>query len=312
MVDNRQKIARNLEIYWLYTDLGLPITELADMYDVSRQRIQQILSSHGVSSNNRGGTKISKKELRHPKNDFLTHEELGRKYGLSRHQIANIRGDLQSRNLTDERKFLHNIRFDDKNKCWLWLGGVNGVGYAFLNPSIDRQYYAHHFSFRLFYEYNPDGYILHKCDNKLCVNPHHLYEGTAQDNARDRERNGNWDGPKFSFDIAEEMRTAYSWGRYSYRDLANIYNTTVTSIYRIINRITYASKSRKKKRFPYIRSRAVSNEKVEQMKYDRSSGLTYQSLADKYGVGITTAYNAVNDLYAYARILENVGAQTEP
>lgn len=28
-------------------------------------------------------------------------------------------------------------------------------------------------------------YICHKCNNKKCVNPKHLYAGTAKDNARD-------------------------------------------------------------------------------------------------------------------------------
>lgn len=36
-----------------------------------------------------------------------------------------------------------------------------------------------------------DGLVLcHECDNKLCVNPSHLWPGTVSDNARDLIRKG--------------------------------------------------------------------------------------------------------------------------
>lgn len=34
-------------------------------------------------------------------------------------------------------------------------------------------------------------YALHKCDNQKCVNPKHLYWGTAKQNVRDAYRSGN-------------------------------------------------------------------------------------------------------------------------
>ena len=32
----------------------------------------------------------------------------------------------------------------------------------------------------------PGFYALHSCDNRICVNPDHIYEGTYRDNANDR------------------------------------------------------------------------------------------------------------------------------
>jgi len=72
-------------------------------------------------------------------------------------------------------------------KCWEWIGGTipNGSGRygAFESPV---GVLAHRYSWTLHKGQIPDGLkVLHHCDNKLCVNPSHLFIGTAKDNARD-------------------------------------------------------------------------------------------------------------------------------
>jgi len=38
-----------------------------------------------------------------------------------------------------------------------------------------------------------EGLVLHTCDNKWCINPDHLYLGTAKQNAKDNaKRNADW------------------------------------------------------------------------------------------------------------------------
>jgi hypothetical protein len=48
---------------------------------------------------------------------------------------------------------------------------------------------AHRATYRLF-NGEPVGLVLHKCGNRKCCNPDHLYDGTYQDNRRDSEAHG--------------------------------------------------------------------------------------------------------------------------
>jgi hypothetical protein len=72
--------------------------------------------------------------------------------------------------------------------CWVWIAGRSKSGYGMMNYRGMIQP-THRISYELAHGSIPKGkMVLHKCDNKPCVNPSHLYLGTASDNARDRER----------------------------------------------------------------------------------------------------------------------------
>lgn len=81
----------------------------------------------------------------------------------------------------------------DKTKdCWNWTGCLRGyTGYGCIK--IDKKVYdCHRVSYALTYGKIPEGkLVLHKCDNRRCVNPKHLYIGTHKDNVRDSIERGH-------------------------------------------------------------------------------------------------------------------------
>ncbi len=98
-------------------------------------------------------------------------------------------------------RFWDKVDSDNPDGCWDWIGTVDKVqGYGrcwvYLGKvdgkEKSKNYRAHRIAYWLTSGENPKELcVLHKCDNRKCCKPSHLFLGTIQDNNRDRDSKGH-------------------------------------------------------------------------------------------------------------------------
>jgi hypothetical protein len=83
-------------------------------------------------------------------------------------------------------RFIEKIPFSE---CWIWTGQTMNSGYGNFGIAKHVSDGAHRYSYRIYKGEIPEGlFVCHTCNEKLCVNPRHLYAATCLQNTRDAQR----------------------------------------------------------------------------------------------------------------------------
>lgn len=121
-------------------------------------------------------------------------------------------------------------KVDKSGECWIWTASCFGSGYgqAYTGRDDARIVGAHRMSYELSFGPIADGmYVLHKCDNRKCVNPDHLFLGDQARNMNDAAEKGriqrgvrHWNS-KLNPQIVRRIRKMYDAGM-SYQEIGDI------------------------------------------------------------------------------------------
>jgi len=137
------------------------------------------------------------------------------------------------------RRFWEKV--DKTENFWNWTAGTrNGYGSFKYEGKV---YDSHRFVWFLTTGSFPINLMLHKCNNKICVNPDHLYDGAYKDNVRDSILAGTHrfaiSRKKLSEQEVLEIRKLYELGKVGYKTLGKKYHIHPETVRQIIKRQTW-------------------------------------------------------------------------
>lgn len=166
----------------------------------------------------------------------------------------------RSKQCSEQCRLLSRIKIE--NGCWIYTGPTNwhGYGKTTFKGKTER---VHRISYLIFKGPLKKGKIVcHSCDNKLCINPEHLWLGTYKENMQDALKKGRMKKPFLGKKHTQET-------------------------------LTLMQKNRRKpdKRGEKHHRNKLKNEDVFEIRKMLQDGFTQSEIADKYKVDSSTISN---------------------
>lgn len=120
--------------------------------------------------------------------------------------------------------------------CWVFAGALNSSGY----PSVgvgDKIVGGHRLAFETAYGPVPPGMcVCHRCDNRACVNPDHLFLGSNAENMADmraKRRQAGWSKKSSRKLTPEQVNEIRAVGRGNLNELAERFGVSTQTVWAI-------------------------------------------------------------------------------
>lgn len=161
------------------------------------------------------------------------------------------------------KRFWSKVKILGPDDCWEWQRGLDRKGYGQFSIGF-KKWIASRFSYLLAHGSIPEGLsVLHTCDNPPCVNPKHLFVGTALDNCLDKVAKGRAKGGAFgdlngsrtrpdrlrrgdnsptaviTSEIVNEIRLTYTPKKITLHQLAIRHGISTSQVHRIIKQTSW-------------------------------------------------------------------------
>lgn len=147
------------------------------------------------------------------------------------------------RGLSARDRLFRAVEVDKMTECWNWTGSKDTYGYGHMKVGA-KLVLIHRLSYEIYRGSIPDTlHVLHKCDNRACANPAHLFLGTNADNVADKIIKGRQprrpnianrgSGNGYAKLSESDTMAILKANNVSQRELADRYGVSITQISRI-------------------------------------------------------------------------------